>query len=64
MGNSTMAATPPLPPDDPPPVPPEPIGTDACCRGGCDRCVLDLYEEEMARYRAALAAWESRRKAT
>ena len=33
-----------------------------CCRGGCDPCIFDLYEEELARYEAALREWQQRRK--
>ena len=31
-----------------------------CCQGGCERCVYDLYEEAMDRYRDALRAWQAR----
>jgi hypothetical protein len=45
---------------DPPPIPPEkPLASD-CCDGGCDRCVFDVYAEELALYEAALAAWRRR----
>jgi len=45
---------------DPPPVPPtEPDAAD-CCGEGCVRCVYDIYEEALERYRTALAAWRSR----
>jgi hypothetical protein len=40
-----------------PPVRPEP---DDCCNGGCERCVFDLYEDALERYREKLAAWEAR----
>ena len=47
-------------PDDPMPQPPEkPLASD-CCDGGCDRCVFDLYEEELAAYRRQLEAWHAR----
>ena len=44
----------PLPDDDPPPIPPAEPKAGDCCRGGCDPCVFDLYEDELARYEAAL----------
>lgn len=44
--------------DDPPPIPPTPPGIDDCCRRGCDPCIHDLYEEELARYEVALAKWQ------
>jgi len=56
----------PLPPradDDPRPQPPECPDDDACCHSGCDPCIFDLYDEEMGRYRAELAAWEARETA-
>lgn len=47
---------------DPRPEPPErPLPGD-CCNSGCDRCVLDVYEEQMEAYRKALQRWEQRRK--
>jgi hypothetical protein len=45
---------------DPQPVPPEvPLASD-CCGGGCDRCVYDLHDEALARYRSELAQWQAR----
>lgn len=45
---------------DPKPVPPDkPLPTD-CCGGGCVMCVLDVYEDQLERYQAALAAWQAR----
>jgi hypothetical protein len=53
-GESASPAT------DPPPTAPEaPLASD-CCGGGCDRCVYDLHDEALARYRAELAAWQAR----
>lgn len=46
--------------DDPPPVAPRRPENDECCRGGCNPCVFDLYEEARERYEAALAAWRAR----
>ena len=46
---------------DPPPAPPVRPSADDCCQGGCARCVYDLYEDAMDRYRADLAAWNARR---
>jgi Oxidoreductase-like protein, N-terminal len=48
--------------DDPPPIPPAAPAMGECCRGGCDPCIFDLYEEELARYDAALREWRRRRQ--
>ena len=45
---------------DPRPEPPEEPGPNECCGSGCPLCVLDLYSEELQRYREALAAWRGR----
>jgi hypothetical protein len=45
---------------DPAPLPPVRPTADDCCQGGCARCVYDLYEDAMDRYRADLAAWRAR----
>jgi hypothetical protein len=42
-----------------PPTPPTPPDEHACCQSGCVMCVYDLYQEELDRYRAALAAWQA-----
>jgi hypothetical protein len=47
--------------DDPRPQPPVRPSDEDCCKGGCDRCVFDLYEDALARYEIALSAWEERR---
>jgi len=49
--------------DDPPPLAPTRPSADDCCQGGCARCVYDLYEDALERYRADLAAWHARRAA-
>jgi len=49
--------------DDPRPTPPIRPDPEDCCHSGCDPCVFDLYDEEVERYRAALAAWEARHAA-
>lgn len=46
---------------DPPPAAPSPPAADDCCQGGCARCVYDLHEDALDRYRAELAAWHVRR---
>lgn len=47
---------------DPRPIPPEkPLPMD-CCDSGCDRCVADIYAEELEHYQIALAAWEARQE--
>jgi len=45
---------------DPRPEPPVRPDRDDCCNGGCERCVFDLYEDALDRYREALAAWHAR----
>lgn len=45
---------------DPRPTPPEEPGPNECCGSGCPLCVLDLYSEELTRYRQALEAWKQR----
>jgi len=45
---------------DPRPIAPEkPLPCD-CCESGCDRCVFEIYAEEMAGYEQRLAAWRER----
>jgi hypothetical protein len=51
------------PADDPPPAAPARPNADDCCQGGCARCVYDLYEDAMERYRAEVVAWHARRLA-
>ena len=45
---------------DPMPVEPRRPASDECCHSGCQFCVQDLYEDQMDRYRADLAAWRAR----
>ncbi|HRO63791.1 oxidoreductase-like domain-containing protein [Thermomonas sp.] len=45
---------------DPKPLPPERPLASECCDSGCDRCVQDVYADELADYEAALQAWRSR----
>lgn len=55
----------PEPPADEPAAPPEPPrepDAEECCGEGCVRCVFDVYEEQLERYRAALAAYRDRRR--
>ncbi|MDQ6646433.1 MAG: oxidoreductase-like domain-containing protein [Pseudomonadota bacterium] len=47
---------------DPPPVrPPEPDAAD-CCGEGCVRCIYDVHDEKMERYREALERWRARQR--
>lgn len=46
------------------PATPEPPAPNECCESGCPLCVHDMYAEELARYRQALAAWEARQQAS
>jgi len=46
-------------PDLPPAPPEKPLAFD-CCESGCDRCVFDIYAEELAWYETELAAWRAR----
>ena len=48
------------PGDDPKPQPPEKPGAAECCEAGCDRCVFDVYADELELYRVALARWQAR----
>ena len=49
--------------DDRPPAPPVRPSQDECCKGSCDPCVFDLYDQAVERYRAALSAWQQRKSA-
>lgn len=48
--------------DDSPPEPPAQPEPGDCCNGGCERCVYDLYDDALERYREALSAWQSRHR--
>lgn len=48
------------PDPDPEPQPPEAPAPEDCCGSGCVRCVFDLHEEAMDRYRERHAAWQAR----
>ena len=50
------------PHDDPAPVAPRPPEPEDCCKGGCERCVFEIYEDALAKYENAQRAWEARRK--
>ncbi len=39
------------------PRPPQEPNAEECCGEGCVRCVFDLYESRLERYRAALQRW-------
>ena len=46
--------------NDPRPVPPVRPSPDDCCKGSCDPCIFDLYDDALDRYRSDLQAWEER----
>ncbi|HVJ38400.1 MAG TPA: oxidoreductase-like domain-containing protein [Stenotrophomonas sp.] len=48
------------PDHDPRPQAPVEPAPNECCDSGCPLCVYDLYAEEVARYRQALALWQQR----
>lgn len=50
----------PADPLDPRPQSPERPADNECCGSGCPLCVYDLYEEQLAEYRQALARWRER----
>jgi hypothetical protein len=45
---------------DPEPAKPLEPDPSECCGSGCVRCVFDVYEESLGRYRTAHAAWKQR----
>ena len=46
--------------DDPPPRPPEEPDPADCCGEGCVRCIYDVYDDAVERYREKLRAWRER----
>jgi hypothetical protein len=48
------------PDPDPRPIPPEPPLPGDCCDSGCERCVHDIYADELVLYRERLARWRER----
>ena len=46
--------------DDPMPAPPVKPGAAECCESACERCVFDVYADELEAYRQALARWRTR----
>ncbi|GAB2499011.1 oxidoreductase-like domain-containing protein [Arenimonas alkanexedens] len=48
----------PAPPTAKPVAPEKPLPSD-CCDSGCDRCVYDVYADELAHYEQLLAAWDA-----
>jgi len=46
--------------DEPAPTPPLAPTSRDCCRAGCEPCVFELYDRELARYEAALRQWRAR----
>lgn len=50
-------------PAEPPDLPPRPIAPEPgeCCGGGCARCVLDVYQDELERWERAVAEIVARR---
>ncbi len=59
LPRTVMSDPDPAPADPCPQAPPPPLPGD-CCNSGCPLCVHDLYNDEVARYRQALAAWRLR----
>jgi hypothetical protein len=48
----------PVAPPVKPAAPEKPLPSD-CCDSGCDRCVHDIYAEELAYYEQKLAEWKA-----
>jgi hypothetical protein len=47
----------------PAPVAPTRPDQSDCCKGSCDPCVFDSYEQALERYRAELSAWQKQKSA-
>lgn len=58
-GAMTTSDASPLPQRTARPQAPVAPALDDCCRSGCSPCVFDLYDDALARYEQALAAWEA-----
>ncbi len=60
----TVSPTSPKPethdPTDVMPVRPAEPDAAECCGEGCVRCVYDVYDEKLERYREALERWRAR----
>ena len=48
----------PKPPPAKPVRPEKPLPSD-CCDSGCDRCVHEIYADELAHYERLLAEWQA-----
>ena len=46
--------------NDPRPVPPARPSREDCCKGSCDPCIFDVYDDALDRYWSDLQAWEER----
>lgn len=42
------------------PIAPPLLADNACCGSGCDPCVSDLYQQELAEWKKAHAEWKAR----
>lgn len=45
--------------DRPPTQPEKPLPLD-CCESGCDRCVFEIYADDLAHHQSLLVAWRAR----
>ncbi|MBV1774642.1 oxidoreductase-like domain-containing protein [Burkholderiaceae bacterium DAT-1] len=41
------------------PIEPIPPAPEQCCRSGCQPCIWDFYDQELADYREAMKQWEA-----